>query len=200
MPTDHYFLPHPSASGKRRSFTATLHGHEVRLTTETGVFSRERVDPGTRLLIENLKIGPGERLLDLGCGYGVVGIVAALLALDAHVTLVDINERAVELARANLRANNIENAEVLQGDGFTPLAQRTFDAIALNPPIRAGLSVVHRLIEESQHHLSPGGRFYLVGRTRQGAVRLAQKMTAVFGEVEELAKRSGYRLYLSYRR
>jgi len=172
----------------------------VRLTTEAGVFSRRRVDAGTRLLVENLEVGSRDRLLDLGCGYGVLGIIAALLAPEGQVTLVDINERAVELARRNLRANGIENAEVFQGDGFAPLPGRVFDVIALNPPIRAGREVVCRLIEESREHLVAGGRFYLVGRRRQGVVRLAEKMGEVFGEVEELARRGGYRVYRSHRR
>jgi len=195
MPADHYFTPRPSASGKRRTFALTLRGHQVRLITEAGVFSRQRVDPGTRLLIEHMEVNSTDRFLDLGCGYGVVGIVAAILAPQGHITLVDINERAVQLARANLRANNIENAAVYCGDGFSPLPDQTFDVIALNPPIRAGLKVVHRLIEESRDHLTPAGCFYLVGRTKQGVVRLAQKMSLVFGDAGELGKRGGYRLY-----
>jgi len=200
MASDHYFAPRPSARGRRQSFTISVRGHEVSLTTEAGVFSRRRVDAGTRLLIGNLEVHAGDRFLDLGCGYGVVGIVAALVAPGAEVGLVDINERAAELARANVRANGIENAEVFQGDGFAPLAGRSFDVIALNPPIRAGLRVVHRLIEESREQLSAGGRLYLVGRTRQGVVRLGEKMREVFGEVREVAKGGGYRLYLSHRR
>ncbi len=200
MPSEHYFTPQPSGRRRAACFTATLRGRAVRLMTEAGVFSRRRVDAGTRLLVERLEMGPRERLLDLGCGYGVVGLVAALLAPEARVTLVDINERAVELARENLRANGIEDAEVLQGDGFAPLAGRAFDVIALNPPVRAGLEVVHGLIEESREHLVVGGRFYLVGRRRQGVVRLAEKMAEVFGEVVEVAKDGGYRLYLSHRR
>ena len=199
MSTDHYFAQQPAGRRRgRRTFSVLLRGHQVRLTTEAGVFSRQRVDPGTRLLIQHLELSPTDRFLDLGCGYGVVGIVAALLAPQAHITLLDINQRAVALARENLRANNLQNAAVLHGDGLTPLAGQTFDVIALNPPIRAGLRVVHRLIEQSNDHLSPTGRFYLVGRTKQGVVRLAQKMTQVFGQVEELAKRSGYRLYLCH--
>jgi len=199
MSADHYFSERPTARGERRTITANLRGREITLLTEPGVFSRERVDRGTRLLIKHLHIEPTDRILDLGCGYGAVGIVAALLAPRAEVTLVDINARAVALARDNLRANSISNAHVLHGDGFAPLAGRAFDLIALNPPIRAGLSVVHALIEGARDHLAPAGRFYLVGRTQQGVVRLAEKMREVFGGVEEVAKGGGYRLYLSRR-
>jgi len=113
--------------------------------------------------------------------------------------LVDINARAVALARMNLAANQLVNAEVVQSDGYEALRGQEFDVIALNPPIRAGLAVVHRLIEESRRQLAAAGRFYLVARTQQGAVRLAQKMAQVFGGVEEVAKGGGYRVYLSRR-
>jgi len=179
------------------TFTVTLRDHELRLTTEAGVFSRSRVDPGTRLLIQHMEIAPADTVLDLGCGYGVVGVVAAKLAPQGRVTLVDINERAVALAAGNLRSNSIDNAEAVQGDAFAPVADRRFDVIALNPPIRAGNAVVHALIEQARDHLEPGGRFYLVGRTQQGVVRLAAKMAEVFGDMHEVAKGGGYRVYLA---
>ena len=197
MPSDHYFSERPASAGGRQVFTTELRGFELSLITEAGVFSRERVDRGTRLLIKHMQVGPTDRFLDLGCGYGVVGIVAGKLAPEGHVTLIDINQRAVALARENLKANDIINAEALQGDGFAPVADRVFDVIALNPPIRAGLTVVNQLIEQAHSHLAPGGRFCLVGRTKQGVLRIAEKMRQVFGNAEEVAKGGGYRLYVS---
>jgi 16S rRNA (guanine1207-N2)-methyltransferase len=199
MSDEHYFTRQPSAGGGRQTFTTTLRGHEVALTTEAGVFSRQRVDRGTRLMIKHLDVGASDSVLDLGCGYGAVGVVAALLATEGRVLLVDINQRAVNLAHENLAANGIENAEARQGDGFGPIGDETFDVIALNPPIRAGLGVVHRLIEESERHLRPHGRFYLVGRTKQGVVRIAQNMESVFGEAQEVGKGGGFRVYLAHR-
>jgi 16S rRNA (guanine1207-N2)-methyltransferase len=224
-PSDHYFSERPASAGGRHVLTTELRGFELTLVTEAGVFSRQGVDRGTRLLIKHMEVGPADRFIDLGCGYGVVGVVAARLAPQGHVTLIDINQRAVALARENLRANGITNAEALQGDGFAPIAGRIFDVIALNPPIRAGLAVVNQLIEQAHAHLphmgtagfslhptlttpSPdlergkGGqvpRFYLVGRTKQGVLRIAQKMRQVFGNAEEVAKGGGYRLYVSRR-
>ena len=199
MPDEHYFTPSPDAHGRPRHFTAVLRDQEVSLTTEAGVFSRERVDRGSRLLIAHLVVDPTDQILDLGCGYGVVGLVAARLAPQGRVTMVDINARAVQLAQANLRANGIGNAEVLLGDGFDPVAGRRFDVIAFNPPVRAGFGLIHRLIEEALEHLQARGRFYLVGRTRQGVKRLAEKMSLVFGDVEEIAKGGGYRVYVALR-
>jgi len=199
MPNEHYFTPEPQAEGGLRSFTIALRGHEFTFVTEAGVFSRARVDRGTRLMIAEMQIDPTDRVLDLGCGWGAVGAVAARLAAEGHVTLVDINARAVALACANLAANAITNAEVLQSDGYASLSGREFDAIALNPPQRAGLAVVHRRIEEGREHLVPGGRFYLVARTQQGAVRLGKKMAEVFGNAEHVATGGGYRVFLSCR-
>jgi 16S rRNA (guanine1207-N2)-methyltransferase len=199
VPSDHYFTQHPAARGGHHTIETELRGFTLKLATEAGVFSRERVDRGTRLLIKHMEIQPADRVLDLGCGYGPVGLVAALLAPEGHITLIDINERAVSLARRNLTLNSVSNGEVLQGDGFAPLAGRTFDVIALNPPIRAGLAAVYRLIEDAPDHLAPGGRFYLVGRTKQGVIRISQKMSEVFGTTEEIAKGGGYRLYCSHR-
>jgi 16S rRNA (guanine1207-N2)-methyltransferase len=194
---EHYFSEHPTAEGGRHALTVALRGYEVHLVTEAGVFSRFHVDRGTTLLIQHMEIGTSDQVLDLGCGYGVVGVVAALLAQEGRATLVDVNERAVRLAQENLRRNKIENAEVLHGDGLVPVVERRFDVIALNPPIRAGNAVVHRLIQEARDHLTSGGRFYLVGRTQQGVVRLAAKMMEIFGQVHEIAKGGGYRVYVA---
>jgi 16S rRNA (guanine1207-N2)-methyltransferase len=195
MSADHYFSEKPAARGGRRVIATELRGFSLRLATEAGVFSRDRVDRGTRLLIKHLDVRPDDRILDLGCGSGVVGIVAALLAPRGRVVLVDINSRAVEVARRNLVANRIGNAEVLHGDGFAPVHGRSFDLIAFNPPVRAGLATVHRLTAQARDHLALDGRFYLVGRTKQGVIRLSQKISEVFGQVCEVAKGGGFRLY-----
>jgi len=195
MPTDHYFSEQPAAQGGRQIIEADLRGFHLRLVTEAGIFSRERVDRGTRLLIKHMEVRPRDHVLDLGCGYGVVGIVSAVLASEGRVTLVDVNRKAIELARQNVTLNDIRNAEVCQGDGFAPVGDRRFDLILLNPPIRTGLATLHRLIAGAADHLAPTGRFYIVGRTKQGVVRLSQKMAEVFGAVDEVAKGGGFRLF-----
>src|SRR5512144_331811 len=118
MPDEHYFSRRPTAEGGARELTLALRGHEFLFHTEAGVFSRARIDPGTKLMLQHLAIEPADRVLDLGCGYGAVGVVAGKLAAEGQVTLVDINERAVELARRNLDANGVSNGEAVQSDGF----------------------------------------------------------------------------------
>ena len=192
---EHYFTEQPQAPRRPREFEARLRGRLYRFRTERGVFSPDRIDPGTRLLIEGMTVHPGETILDLGCGYGPIGIAAAPLAAPGRVYLTDVNGRAAELARENIRLNGIENAEVRVGDGLAPVADVWFDVILTNPPIRAGYTVVFPLLEGAVEHLKPGGRLYLVARVRQGAKTLAAKMASLGLEVNEAERGSGYRLY-----
>ena len=169
-------------------------GRELVFETDAGVFSKDRVDRGTRELIKAITFDDGESFLDLGCGWGPVGIVAALSLPSREVWMVDVNERACELARANAQANGVRNAVVICGDGLAAVEGRQFDVIAANPPIRAGKSVVYRLVEEARDHLNPGGRFYAVARTKQGAGSLREFIHTVFGNSDEPEIGGGYRV------
>ncbi|MDR7567471.1 MAG: methyltransferase, partial [Armatimonadota bacterium] len=140
-----------------------------------------------------------DEILDVGCGYGVIGLVAAAQASRGRAVLVDINERAVALARGNALRNGIRNVEVLWGDLYEPVGDRAFDLIVTNPPIRAGRAVVRALIEGARAHLRPGGRFYLVARTAQGARTLGRIIGEVFGNVAEVERGGGYRVYRAVR-
>jgi 16S rRNA (guanine1207-N2)-methyltransferase len=193
--SEHYFTPSPAGRPRRRQIEAVLRGRRFRFLTEAGVFSPDRVDRGTRLLVEAMEVGEQEVVLDLGCGYGAAGIAAAALAKAGRVYLVDINQRAARLAGENLALNGIANAEARAGDGPAAVAGLRFDVILLNPPLRAGKEVVARLIREARGALRPGGRFYLVARTRQGAKTLARKLEEEFGAVTEVRKGGGYRVY-----
>jgi len=191
----HYFTPLP-ATELRAKLVRYLDGDdEFGFRTAAGVFSRAGVDRGSRLLLEAVDVRGAAGVLDLGCGYGPVGIVLARRAPAARVTLVDINPRAVALAVENIALNDVSNAEALCGDGCAPVAGRTFDVIAMNPPIRAGRAVVLRLIDEARACLSPTGRLYLVARTSQGAQTLGRLMGERFARVAEVERGGGYRVY-----
>lgn len=192
--SEHYFSESPTSSSKYRQFTEVIRGVEYSFITDSGVFSKAHVDKGTKLLLESVDFQGVGRVLDLGCGYGPIGIVAAKSLPDSTVIMVDVNERAVDLARLNIQLNNVNNATVFCGDGFLPIRGEKFDLILTNPPIRAGKAVLYRLIEESREHLNPGGRFCSVLRTKQGAKTYKNKMETVFTDVLELAKGSGYRV------
>lgn len=196
---DHYFAPRPAVVSRPREIHAHLRGREWRFLTDRGVFARIGLDAGTRLLIETIAIDATDEVLDVGCGYGPIGLVAAALASEGHVALVDVNERAVELAQENARRHGLTNVEVLQGDGCAPVAGRRFDVAVMNPPIRAGKGTLRRLVREVHEHLRPGGRFYFVARTAQGARTLAKDVAAVFGGITELERGGGYRVYEAVR-
>jgi len=191
----HYFDERPSVASRPRKIRARLRGREWTFVTDRGVFGRNAVDPGSRLLIETMRIIPTDHILDVGCGYGSVGLAAAVLAPAGRAVLVDVNERAVHLAAQNAALNNVSNVEILLGDGSMPVAGRTFDVAVMNPPIRAGRATLLRLVREVWEILRPGGRLVFVVRTAQGAKTLAREVGAIFGAVTQLAQRSGYRVY-----
>src|SRR5256714_12014355 len=140
-----YFEKRPASKRRPAQISVTIRGHTFMFHTDSGVFSRDELDRGTELLLEAVDLGPCESILDLGCGYGVIGIVAARLSEGGHVILTDVNERAAALARANLAANGIRNAEVRIGDVYAPVDDLVFGHILCNPPIRAGRQIVDQI-------------------------------------------------------
>jgi len=193
--SEHYYSRQPTSVSSRRMLHVELRGQQWRFVTGGGVFSGGRVDPGTRLMAETMEIGEEDAILDLGCGWGVLGIVAARLAPHGRAYLVDVNERAVALARENLRLNEIVNAEVRAGEGTAPFRHLIFDRVLLNPPIRAGAEVVLDLAAQAHAALRPGGVLYFVARTRQGARTLARDLAEIFPRCQEVERQGGYRLY-----
>ncbi len=196
---DHYFSPKPTSPSRRRWVRLAVGERVFEFATDRGVFSYGAVDRGTRLLLEALEVHPGDEVLDVGCGYGVVGIVAAARVPQGRAVLVDVNQRAVALSRENAQHNRVHNVEVLAGDLYGPVRGRRFDVVVTNPPIRAGRAVLRALVEGAREHLRPGGRFYLVARTAQGARTLGRMVGEVFGNVQEVARGGGYRVYRAVR-
>src|SRR5256712_12255050 len=189
--SNHYCSPRPQVGSRPKQIRVRLRGREWTFLSDRGVFARSGVDGGTRLLVETMRIASADHVLDIGCGYGPVGLVAAWLAPDGQAVLVDVNERAVMLATQNARLNGLVNVEVLQGDGCGPVAGRFFDAAVTNPPIRAGKATLRRLVREIWQQLRPGGRFYFVARTAQGARALARGGTEGVGDAREPPRASG---------
>lgn len=191
---EHYFTEKPSSERSIKEITVDIRGSSFRFLTDRGVFSRGRLDRGTRLLIDTMNIGKAERILDLGCGYGPIGIVAARLSPESEVFMVDVNRRACELATENVRLNRLTNAKVLSGTGFESVQGIKFDLILCNPPIRAGKSVVFPLITEAREFIEPGGRLLVVARTKQGSKSILKHMSEVFHAAREIEKGGGYRV------
>jgi len=194
---EHYFAKIPSSKVKKYKFTICLRGVELTIVSESGVFSAKKLDKGTEVLAKYMIIEDSWKILDLGCGYGVLGLVAAKLAPNGYVVLTDINKRAVKLTKMNIKINSIKNAEVRWGDLYEPVKNEVFNTIISNPPISAGLKICYRIIEEAPEHLVEGGLLQLVARHRKGGKRLMDKMVEVFGNCEIIAREAGYCVYVS---
>ncbi len=197
MAYSHYFSERPWDTGKRYLIGCEVRGVRVKLLSAPGVFSAKRIDKGTEVLLKYMILEDGWRILDLGCGYGVIGIVAAKLAPRGYVVLTDINRLAVKLARENLRLNKVLNAEVRQGNLYEPVKGERFNAILCNPPISAGLKVCYRIVDEAPEFLLPGGFLQLVARHNKGGSRLMERMKKVFGNCKVLGTEGGFRVYCS---
>ena len=187
--SEHYYTASPSSAHDERRVALTALGNELTFITDAGVFSRDGLDRGTELLLEALPAFSG-RVLDLGCGWGPVGVALGKKYPGLEIVMTDINQRAVALARRNLRENGVA-ATVVQGDGFEAV-EGGFDAIVTNPPIRAGKAVIYGLFAEARNHLNPGGALYLVMRKQQGAPSALKYLREIYGEAEIIDRGSGF--------
>ena len=194
--TPHYFSENPG--GKDILFKIRVHvrGLKLEIYSAPGIFSHQKLDFGTRVLIENMIITDNSKVLDLGTGYGIVGIVYGLLSPSSSVTMVDINERAVKVAKLNVKTLGLKNCKVLKSNLFEKIPEK-FDNILVNPPISAGLKVCYKLIEESIEHLNKGGLFQLVARHKKGGRRLMEKIIELAGNCEVIAKSGGFWVYVA---
>ncbi|GGA53614.1 methyltransferase [Kroppenstedtia guangzhouensis] len=191
--TDHYFSKEPGVARDEREITALLRGKTFRFLVDAGVFSKKGVDYGSRLLIETAELPGRGEILDLGCGYGPVGIACSAFAPGCRVTMVDLNRRALELARRNAERNGVSNhVEILESDGLSSLGNRRFDSVLTNPPIRTGKKTVYRLFAESYDKLLPGGSLWVVIRKQQGGASAKKELDTRFAEVEIVEKKKGY--------
>jgi 16S rRNA (guanine1207-N2)-methyltransferase len=192
---EQYFAEQPHARSVRAERRFLYRGELLTFLVDTGTFSSHGLDPGTSLLIENLVLRPTDRVLDLGCGWGAVGVAAAKAATEGEVVLTDVNRRATRLARENLERNRVRNAEVRVGSLYEPVEAERFDVIATNPPFHAGRELVLRIIEQAPDHLRPDGRLVLVGKGSQG-IRFYQEWLEAHwpGPVTVLGRGSGYRV------
>ncbi|MCR8846699.1 class I SAM-dependent methyltransferase [Paenibacillus sp. SC116] len=193
----HYYSKEQQVAHNRQEMKFELRGISLRLWSDAGVFSKGSVDYGSRVLIEHMEIAANSQVLDVGCGYGPIGLMAAKLNPNGHVTMVDVNERALTLAQENARLNGLSNVTIQESDGLNELVGKGYDVILTNPPIRAGKDVVHRIFEQSYHQLNKGGNLWIVIQKKQGAPSAVERLKDLFGEdsVEEVAKDKGYRIY-----
>lgn len=192
----HYFTTDHTLKHQHQTLELNICDIHLSLTTDRGVFSRHVIDFGSRVLIENVALNGFKKVLDMGCGYGPIGLFIARSKKDADIILADINERAIDLTRENIKRNNISNAQVIKSDLFNQIDE-SFDLIVTNPPIRAGKHIVFGIYEGAYHHLNDGGSLYVVIQKKQGAPSSVKKLEALFGSCKIVTKKNGYWILLA---
>lgn len=196
---EHYYSKKQTSKLKFRKVKARLLGSEFEFYTAPGVFSQKYVDKGTEILVNNCVVKDNWHILDIGCGYGVVAIALMKNYKGIKATMSDVNKRSLMLARKNIKAYGLEkDAEVIESDVYGNISRKSeFDAILCNPPQSAGKEICFKIIEVSQKFLKKGGLLQIVARHNKGGRQLSRKMKEVFGNVMDIAKKSGYRVYVS---
>lgn len=195
--TDHYFTERPKSKIHFGLIRTHLRGKPFDFMTASGVFSKDRIDLGTRLLIESMILPEKGCILDIGCGYGAVGIAAAVFNPNLHVAMTDVNIRAIRLARQNAELNHAWNVDIKHGRFYEPVRDTVFDCVLSNPPVSAGMKTVEAIITEAPAHLSRKATLQMVVKSKIGGKRLQSIFKEAFDNVEVLARESGYRVLTS---
>lgn len=157
------------------------------------------MDFGSKLLIESFTLNEDVegKILDVGCGYGPIGLSIASSYPNRMVEMIDINSRAVGLAKENASLNEINNVNIFESNLFEKVTSPCFAAILTNPPIRAGKQVVYEIFDQSYNHLVEGGTLWVVIQKKQGAPSAIEKLEKLFGNVEVVEKKKGYYILVS---
>lgn len=186
----HYFTNEELVSEIRKLCVSVL-GEDFTFFTDNGVFSKDRLDFGTRTFLENLPIDSmkNKKILDVGCGYGPIGIVLSRL-VDCSVLMIDVNKRALHLADRNIQENHVSNVSTLESDVYTNVSEK-FDFILTNPPIHAGKQKVYEIVMDARHHLNPNGSLWIVIRKDQGAKSMINDLKTYYN-VNIVARNKGF--------
>lgn len=190
---NHYYTQNPDVLHDKKTWSFELLNQSFQFVTDNGVFSKHTVDFGSRTMIECFETDqlPEGKILDLGCGYGPIGLALAKKYSNRNVDMVDVNELAMALARENAGLNQIKNVQIFASDGYEHVTDQ-YAAIVTNPPVRAGKSVVDRFITSANDHLINNGALWVVLQKKQGAPSAKKLMTQTFGNCEVVQRNKGY--------
>ncbi|WP_270233744.1 class I SAM-dependent methyltransferase [Lactococcus garvieae] len=195
--TNMYYEDNRDLAHDVQELSVELLGLSLHFLTDAGVFSKNAIDYGSRVLLDNFQPEGAKTLLDVGCGYGTLALTLAK-KYGLKATLVDVNSRALDLAKKNADKNNIEVNDIFLSNIYDNVEGK-FDAIISNPPIRAGKEVVHTILSDAYEHLNDDGHLTIVIQKKQGAPSAQKKMKDVFGNSEIVAKDKGYYILRSYK-
>ncbi len=192
--SSHYYSQKPASSGKTTTIQTNQLGNRLSFKSQSGVFGWMKVDKGSDLLLNNAEIPTKKGLiLDLGCGYGLIGITLAKAYTNTNFVLVDINELAIKLTKENCKTNGVEdNTEVRQGNIYEPLKDLKFNVILTNPPLMAGKKILWEFVSKSKDHLENNGSIQLVVPKKKGLKSMQKMLESVYDEYEVIAKGSGF--------
>ncbi|MBC2379175.1 class I SAM-dependent methyltransferase [Listeria welshimeri] len=198
MTNNHYYTNDETIKHNRKTWQVLLKGFNMNFTSDNGVFSKNTVDFGSKLLIEAFELEEKSgKILDVGCGYGPMGLTVAKEFPESQIEMVDVNLRALELAKENAELNKISNTNIYESSVYDNVTATDYQAIISNPPIRAGKKVVHAILEEAFAHLRKNGELWIVIQKKQGGPSAEKKMEEVFGNVETVTKDKGYFIFRS---
>ncbi|MBQ2891369.1 MAG: class I SAM-dependent methyltransferase [Bacilli bacterium] len=186
-----YFENNPELSSKPFYISFYFRKNNLKFKSDNGVFSKRAVDFGSNLLLKSVEVLEDDSILDVGCGIGIIGITLAKCNPSSFVEMIDVNKRAMELARNNCLENNVKNALVFESNTYENV-EKKYSLIISNPPIRAGKKVVHDILLNSIKYLKENGRMYCVIQKKQGAESALRALKEVFPKVEVIEKDNGY--------
>jgi len=186
----HYFVNQEDLNSEKKEHVVLIKDKKFSFMTDHGVFSKKGLDFGSRLLIESTIDLSFDKALDLGCGYGPIGIILKSFNFKAMVDMVDINLRAIELAEENARNNHV-TVNVFESNGFDNITSK-YDLIVTNPPIRTGKKVIYKMFEDAGQHLTDNGSLYMVIQKKQGAMSAIKFCQTIYKDVQVIKKKSGY--------
>ncbi|KRK90069.1 class I SAM-dependent methyltransferase [Lentilactobacillus sunkii] len=196
-----YYSKNPDVESKPITWDFSLLGNNLTFTSDNGVFSKHTVDYGSRVLVKNINYGiiPDGKLLDMGTGYGPIGISIAKAFPERQIDMVDVNELALELAKKNAADNQVKNVHIFESNIYEAISEK-YAAIFTNPPVRAGKKVVDEMISGAVDHLIDDGTLTVVLQKKQGAPSAKKLMTELFGNCKILKRDKGYYILQSVKK